>query len=144
MRASSTAYCAEIRPDVWLRRFVLATAILVALLGALAISLATVPIWVRLPALVAWIALSYCEIGALRRGWRRSCGVRLYADGSVDIRSDGGAWESAELADGSILLRRFGWLRLVAADGAPIHELVRGGCREDREWRRLHVIWRHV
>ena len=122
----------------------LASAIIVALLGALAISLATVSVWVRLPALVVWIALSYREIVALRRGWRRSCGVRLYADGRVDIRRDGAAWESAELADGSILLRRFGWLRLVASDGARIHELVRGSCREDREWRRLHVIWRHV
>ena len=144
MRASSTAYCAEIRPEACLRRFVLASAILVALLGALAICLATVTLWVRLPALVAWIGLSYREIVALRRGWRRSRGLRLYADGRVDIRRDGAAWESAELADGSILLRRFGWLRLVAADGTPIHELVRGSCREDREWRRLHVIWRHV
>ncbi len=127
-----------------MRHFVLATSVTVVLLGALAIVLATMPIWVRLPALAVWFAVSYRELKSLRRGWQHSRGIRLYATGDVEIRGDSGGWESAELADGSILLRRFGWLRLVASDGARIHELVRGSCRDDREWRRLHVIWRHV
>ena len=122
----------------------LVTAITLAVLGALAICLATVPIWARLPPLIAWLVVSCREIRALRRGWRRSCGVRFLADGDVEIRDNGGTWTPAELADGSVLLRRIGWLRLIAADGTAIHELVRGSCREDREWRRLHVIWRHV
>ena len=144
MRASSTAYFAEIRPDTGLRRVVFLSAIGFAVLGALAIGVATVPIWARIPALVAWSALSYREMQALRRGWRRSHGLRIVATGEVEVRDRHGNWALAQLADGSVLLRRFGWLRLVAADGTRIHELIRGSRRDNREWRRLHVIWRHV
>ena len=122
----------------------LVTAVALAVLGAVAIALATVSAWVRLPAFAAWAALSFFEIRRLRRGWRRAHGMRFYASGDVEVRDREGAWQAAELADGSVLLRRFGWLRLVAHDGAQIHELVRGRCREDHQWRRLHVIWRHV
>lgn len=110
----------------------------------LAIALATVPGWARLLALVAWIVFSCRELVLLRRGWRRFHGIRFLANGDVEVRSRDGSWEPAELADGSILLRRFGWLRLVADDGTGVQELVRGSRREDRDWRRLHVIWRHV
>ncbi len=119
-------------------------AFVLAVLGALAIALATVPVWARIPALAGWLALSYREIKALRSGWRRVRGVRFFATGDVEIRDRSGTWTPVELADGSILLRRLGWLRLIADDGAALHELVRGHCRADREWRRLHVIWRHV
>ena len=122
----------------------LLSAIVLAVLGALAISVATVPVWLRLPVLGLWSALSHREIKAMRHGWRRSHGVRVFATGEIEVRDREGNWALAELADGSVLLRRLGWLRLVTADGAQIHELVRGSCREDREWRRLHVIWRHV
>ena len=141
---SSTAYSADLRPDGRLRCIVLVSAVLLASLGALAIGLATVPAWVRLPALAAWLGWSWRDVGALRRGWRRAHGVRLLADGGAEVRDRSGRWAAAELAGGSMLLRRLGWLRLVTADGERIHELVSGSCREDREWRRLHVIWRHV
>ena len=126
-----------------MRCIVLATGTVAALLGVLAIGLATVPAWARFPALVFWVALSFREFVVLRRGWRRCHRVRFLANGGVEIR-DGGLWKPAGLADGSVLLRRLGWLRLVTDDGAVIHELVRGSCRADRDWRRLHVIWRHV
>ncbi len=120
------------------------TAIVLAVLGILAIGLSTVPTWVRWPASAAWIALSYREIRALRESWRHFGGARFFANGDVEIRNSSGDTTPASLADGSILLRRIGWLRLVADDGTLVHELVRGSCREDRDWRRLHVIWRHV
>ncbi len=141
---SSIAYCTEIRPEPRLRRVVLLAALVFALLGTLAIALATVPAWLRLPSLAAWIAVSRCEINALRRGWQRCDGVRFHAGGDVEVLVPGDGWRPGALADGSVLLRRFGWIRLVADDGTRIHELVRGSCREDRHWRRLHVIWRHV
>ncbi len=141
---SSTAYAAEIRPDRKLRCFVLATGLAVALLGTLAIVSATVPFWARMAALVLWVVYSWREMVALRRGWQRCHGVRFLASGDVEIRSGSGAWEQAELADGSVLLRRFGWLRFSTNDGTGVQELIRGCCRKDRDWRRLHVIWRHV
>ncbi len=144
MRASSTAYSAEIAPDSCLRRIVLVSAIALALLGATAIGVATLPAWVRLLALPGWLAMSYLEIRALRYGWERAGRLRFRASGDVEIRGRDGNWGPARLLDGSVLLRRLGWLRLIADDGVRIHELVRGSCRSDRDWRRLHVIWRHV
>ncbi len=113
-------------------------------LGALAIVLMTAPVWARLPAFAVWAVLSWRELAMLQGGWRRCHRIRLAADGNVEVRNGSGAWERAELADGSIVLRRYGWLRLEMDDGAVIHEPVRGNCRADRDWRRLHVIWRHV
>ena len=121
-----------------------ATGLSVALLGALAIVLATAPAWVRVPAFVVWVAFSCRELVVLRRGWRRCQGARFLANGDVEIRGRDGAWGRAELAGGSILLRRYGWLRLDTGGGVVVHELVRGNRRSDRDWRRLHVIWRHV
>ncbi len=141
---SSTAYAAEIRPDRKLRCFVLATGFSVALLGTLAIVFATAPGWARIPAVVVWAVFSCRELVLLRRGWQRCRGVRLLANGDVEIRSGNGAWEQARLEDGSVLLRRFGWLRLSTNDGTGVQELICGCCRGDRDWRRLHVIWRHV
>ena len=122
----------------------LATGFSVALLGTLAIVLATAPAWVRLPVLIVWVVFSCRDLVVLRRGWQRCHGVRFLASGDVEIRSGSGAWEQAELADGSVLLRRFGWLRFSTNDGTGVQELIRGCCRKDRDWRRLHVIWRHV
>ncbi len=122
----------------------LATGLLIVLLGALAIALATAPAWARLPAFLGWVAFSCRELVALRRGWRRCHGIRFLADGEVEIRNRDGPWERARLADGSVLLRRFGWLRLDTEVGTVIHEPVRGSCRRGCDWRRLHVIWRHV
>ena len=141
---SSTAYSTEIRPDRQLRCIVLATGGAVVFLGALAIVLMTAPVWGRSAAFAVWAVVSWRELVMLQRGWRCCHGIRLAADGNIEVRNGSRAWEQADLADGSILLRRYGWLRLVTDDGAVIHEPVRGNCREDRDWRRLHVIWRHV
>ncbi|MDJ0749276.1 MAG: hypothetical protein QNJ11_07315 [Woeseiaceae bacterium] len=122
----------------------LATGLLIVLLGGLAIALATASAWVRLPAFVVWVVFSCRELLALRRGWRRCHRIRILADGGVEILGQSGAWYRAGLADGSVLLRRYGWLRLDPEDGAVIHEPVRGNRRRDPDWRRLHVIWRHV
>ncbi len=140
----STAFSAEIYPEAGLRRVVWVSGIVLALVGAAAIALATIPISARLPACLAWIVFSGIELRNLLRGWRRCHGVRLEADGEIAVRDAGGNWCPARFADGCVLLRRYAWLRLVTDEGVHIRELFRGSCRRSRDWRRLHVIWRHV
>ena len=141
---SSTAYSADIYPEAGLRRVVLVSGIALAALGAAAIALATIPVAARLPACLAWGVFSVLECRNLLRGWRRCHGIRIEAGGEMKVRDACGTWRSARLANGSVLLRRYGWLRLVSDDGVHVQELLRGHCRRSRDWRRLHVIWRHV
>ena len=141
---SSTAFLAEIYPEAGLRRVVGVSGLILAALGMAAIALATVPIAVRLPACLAWGVYSGLELRSLRRGWRRCHGIRIEAGGDMEVRDACGTWRPARLANGSVLLRHYGWLRLVTLDGVHVQELLRGHCRRSRDWRRLHVIWRHV
>ena len=141
---SSTAFCAEIYPEKRLRQVVLATGMVVVVAGATAILLATVPVGVKWLAGSAWALISGLEMALRRRGWRRCDRIRFLGNGEIAVRDGSGDWANARLLDGSVLLRHFGWLRLKTCDGTTIHELVRGHCRQDRDWRRLHVIWRHI
>ncbi|MDJ0711990.1 MAG: hypothetical protein QNJ14_16495 [Woeseiaceae bacterium] len=141
---SSTEFSAEIYPETRLRHIVLITGLAVALAGAIAVLLATVPIWLKGPAFGAWTLLSWREVVARRRAWKRCSGIRFLGNGDIAVRDRAGGWAPARLDAGSLLLRRCGWLRIIADDGTGVYELVRGHCREDRDWRRLHVIWRHV
>ena len=141
---ASTAYSAELRPDFRLRRFVLTSGIVLHGIGF--VILATQP-WtpaLRLLAVTAWCLASYCELARLRRGWQRCFGIRLSACGAVAVRNRDGEWLPADLLDGCVLLRRYGWIRLRLADGSRVQELCSGERRADHDWRRLHVIWRHV
>jgi hypothetical protein len=56
----------------------------------------------------------------------------------------GQEWVSGELLSGSIVHRRFAWIRVRSNCGLLITEFLRGDARASPEWRRLQVIWRHI
>ena len=102
------------------------------------------PVAARLAGASVWCAILAMQFQALRRGWATCVAFRLHADGRVTVLGPDGEWCEGTLEADSVLLRRWGWIRLRAGSGAAFGELVRGSCRESREWRRLQVVWRHV
>lgn len=145
---SSTAFSAEIRPDPFLRRIVLASGTGLTLLGSFLILVLPVHPVLWLAGSIAWLVLAAFELRGLRRAWRICHVIRFHADGSVVVLSPGQDWRPARLLPGGILLRRAGWIRLllVSPGGKKrvLGELIRGDSRRSADWRRLQVIWRHI
>ena len=144
LRVPSTEYFAELRPDPVLCRVVAWSAAVLALLGLVACGFLALPAGGRAAAGLAWCGVAAFELQRLRRSTRDCTAFRVMADGTAAVRTNAGNWQSASLTAGSVLLRRCGWLRLRTASGRVVLQPVRGGARNNREWRRLQVIWRAV
>ena len=130
-------------PDPWLRIVVLTSGRLLAAIGVVVVLLLPLPAGVRLAGLVVWCIAVFRELGSLQRGFRHCRLLRLYADGSLAVKS-GAEWVPAKLENGSVVIANFAWLRFVSDTGIHCQELLRGDARQSNEWRRLQVIWRHV
>jgi len=145
---SSNAYLAETRPDPYLRRVVLASGALLALAGVPLIIVLPVASELRVAALLLWLALAVQELTRVRSAWHVCHALRFSADGTVVVLMPGQIWQPACLLSGGILLRKIGWIRLSVAlptgQTLVLGELLCGDSRESADWRRLHVIWRHV
>ncbi|MCG8371389.1 MAG: hypothetical protein MJA32_12860 [Proteobacteria bacterium] len=126
-----------------MRRLVLSSGAVLGIAGCLLVaSFPTGWAW-RAVASLAWCASVARELWLVHRAWQGCRKLRFSADGEVAILGAGGEWRPARLVSGGVLLSRLGWLRLQAAGGPVFAEFVRGERRRDRDWRRLHVIWRH-
>ena len=141
---SSIAYFAELKPDPLLRRVVLCTGGSLAACGLIVVAMLPWSPALLIAVGAAWASLSGWELARLRRAWSDSLGLRLAADGGAAILGNDGCWRPASILNGSVLLRRWCWVRLRAGSGSVFAEPLRGSCRKCRDWRRLQVIWRHV
>ena len=145
---SSNAYLAKISPDPYLRRIVLASGALLALAGVPLIIVLPVDPVLRAAALLLWLALAVQELSRVRAAWYLCHALRFSADGAVAVLMSGQTWQPAHLLSGGILLRKLGWIRLSVrlptGQKLVLGELLRGDSRKSADWRRLHVIWRHV
>ena len=138
------AYSAELHPEPRLRRLVLASGIMLFIAGLLLILRLPVAATYRSAIAVFWLALNAYEWFSNRRAYARFGILRIDAEGRIECRNGDGAWQAHGLRSGSIVLARFAWLRLTAADGLRYAELLYGDARESDDWRRFQVIWRHV
>jgi hypothetical protein len=141
---SSTEYFAEFRPDPCLCRVVSWSGAALAAVGLVACTFLALPPAVRIAASLSWCGLAAIELLRLHRSTRSCTAFRILGDGTAAVRARDGDWRPATLMAGSILLRRYGWLRLRTPGGRVIMQPVRGSVRDSRDWRRLQVIWRHV
>lgn len=138
------AYSAELHPEPRLRRLVLGSGIALFIVGLLLISRLPVAAAYQSAIAVIWLGICTYEWLSLRRAYARSGILRIDAEGRIECRNGDGAWRAHGLRSGSIVLARFAWLRLAAADGLRYAELLCGDARESDDWRRFQVIWRHV
>lgn len=141
---SSSTYATELVPEPCLRRLVTAMALAGYLLG-----LAIVLLWqpgatTSVLVVIAWTALTLVEWLLLTAGQKRFCRIRIDARGAVTLLDREGQWQDASLRSDSVVLARVAWLGLKPEHRPRYFELLRGNCRENEQWRRLQLIWRHV
>ncbi len=141
---SSNAFSADLRPEPALQRLALLSGVLLGIAGiAMILALPLAPAW-RAAGCAACVAACAAELGRLRNSWRCFVAVRIAHDGSAALLDRDGAWHPARLQAGSVLLRRHGWLIFTSDGGRGFAAAFRGHGREDVDWRRLQVIWRHI
>jgi hypothetical protein len=141
---SSRAYVAEIRSSPTLRRLLVASALLLALLGLLCLLLLPLaPAWVVSAALL-WLLINARQITSLRRHYITFSHMRFNAGGKVELLARGRPPAEAVILPGSVLLAGIGWIRLRIGDAASVAEPVSRETQESKQWRRLQVIWRHL
>ncbi len=141
---SSISYSAHLKPDPWLRIIVLTAGRLTFAAGMVLILTIDIAALLRGFAALLWLGCAKFELTRLQRGFSSCTAIRVHFDGRIEVRNPDGQWCSGVLMGGSLLLRKFAWLRLRPAAGPPVSELIAGNIREDHDWRRLQVIWRHV
>lgn len=140
---SSARFEAVLTPDPRLRQCVLLFSGLALLTGIVLILCMPLATHWRILLVVAWVGESYRELRALVTGAVRLRRIRLDAEGNVSGQKPDGRSEVLTLLTGSIVLSRWGWLRVRFPDGGRYGELVSGDPVKDLEWQRLQLIWRH-
>ncbi len=141
---SSNVFSAELRGDTRLRRLVQVAAAASAITGVLLLAGLPYHPSLKLLAGAAWIVLCVVEFYRMTRAWARFRAFRIGPGGDVRVLDNDACWRPARLLSGSVLLRRYGWIRLQGPDGMRYAEPLSGHCRKSAAWRRLQVIWRHV
>lgn len=141
---SSTAYSAFIDVDNGLRRLTLALALALSAIGLLLIVMMSAGVLVRGVAAATWLLVCVRDLTRFRRGYRRYRRLSIDQDRRLHLLDVDGNWRPARILPGSIVLRRYAWLRIRDDEGTVFAEPVRGRCRRDPGWRRLQVLWRHV
>ena len=139
---SSAAYEAELVPDDRIRKGLLAFACGATLTGSLLIASLPVTVPVKAALGLFWLLAGAAEVNAFRRGMSRIYRIRICSDGSVLGMDRAGATLPLGLLPGTVVLDRFGWLRLRFEDGLRYGELLTGNAAQNEQWRRLLVIWR--
>jgi hypothetical protein len=131
-----------------MRRVLAASALLAYLLGI--VTICSLPIDGRLGSLGAAVwslqgGIQWYLIASAQKRFRR---VRIHCDGAAELLDRRGDWHSAIICKECIVLSSFAWLKLKPVQGGTYCELMRGNARgnslENKQWRRLQVIWRHL
>jgi hypothetical protein len=127
-----------------MRRITIISGIVAALFGLLIILSATIAPYWRLLASAIWLVFSARELLGIVTGHKLIRRIHIDSDGSVELVTNEGEQLPAKLLAGSIVLPTLAWLRLEAHDGRRSSELIHGKNAQDKQWRHLQVIWRHL
>jgi len=98
----------------------------------------------RLAASCLWVLVNERELRVIAKGYKHYKGIRIDANGAAALLTPDGDWLPATLLPGSIVLPSLVWLRFKDHDGRHRAELIARECPENKGWRRLQVIWRHL
>lgn len=140
---SSPVYSTELRTEPLLRRIVLLTGLLFVITGLIVILMMPLAFGWRIAAGGSWVLFGLREVIIIRNAYAAYFRLRLDSAGKLELVITNGANKAATLLAGSVVLAGVAWLRIESADGLRCAELLRGNCRENKQWRRLQVIWRH-
>ncbi len=133
-----------LRPDPWLRIIVLISGRLLIAAGLVVVLTLQIEVGIRAIAALTWLLVGGRQLQQTERGFASCRAIRLLPDGQIAILDSNDQWLPGRLQSGSVVLGTLAWLRLKTYSGANHVELLRGNCRQDQQWRRLQVIWRHI
>ena len=142
MRPSSNAYSSALEPSGRGRGIVLASALLLTLLGWLPILTLPWPPGIRAALGAGWTVFGVLEYLA---GWRAVRHVEAYSlhpDDGLILRFTAGPGVAAELMPGTVVLGRLIWLRFRDGHGRVGAELIPGDPRRQADFRRALVLLR--
>jgi len=139
---SSTEFSAELRPDKRLRRLVILSGAIAAIAGFSLIMHMPTGVLLRLTLALVWLIWCSVETGVLARSWAEVSRIGINQLGEVWVTDIAGHRLSVSLLRGSIVTRRFAWLRLCFEDGRKYAEFVSGNAVEDNQWHRFQLIWK--
>lgn len=122
----------------------MATGVGALLCGALAIAVLPVAGAWQLWGTAAWMVIGGRDLWLIAAGYKQCARIRLHHDGSVQTWTVNGGCEAAVLCAGSVVTRRFAWLRIELAHARRPAVLLRRKTAQNKDWRRLQVIWRHL
>ena len=140
---SSKPYAAILSAEAGARRVVLGSAALLAVLGLAAIVLTPAPAAWRAASACLWLGCSGWRIAATRRTQRVVRRLCVDPGGHVRVLLRDGRTLEGTLAPGTVILSPAAWLA-VSAGGRRFSELFTKKRQQINDWRRLHVIRRHV
>jgi hypothetical protein len=126
------------------RNIVMGTGAAALLLGGAAFIPLPVDWAYKLPGMAAWGILGARDLWLIASGYKRCERIRVHHDGSVQVWGADGRCTPAALTAGSIVTSGLAWLRLGRSGGGQYRLLLRRKAAENKDWRRLQVIWRHL
>lgn len=114
------------------------------LFGGVAFVLLPVDGICKLFGMAAWAVLGVRDLWLIASGYKRCERIRVYHDGRVQVWAPDGRCVTATLGAGSVVTTGLAWVRIGLADGGCYRLLLRRKAAENKDWRRLQVIWRHL
>lgn len=141
---SSNIFSSELTADPKLRLIVFGTGVGAALGGIAAI--VALPLeWPSRAGLVGiWVLICGRDLWHLAAGFKHCARVRIEHSGNMFVYAPDGRIQAATIDAGSIVLQEFAWLRFRSENGRRHVELLRRKTAQDKDWRHLQVIWRHL
>ncbi len=116
---------------------------LLLLLGIVIVGHLHTAIEIRVILGAAWTADTLRELRRQMRGFARVHGMALDPQGRMIGHDALGKAQDIQILKGSVVLRRWAWLRLGFDDGLYYVEFIRRRDCRSATWRRLHLIWTH-
>lgn len=138
---SSRRFAACLKPEPFLRKFVMLAGCVALLIGIALLMRLPIPPWIRAALAAIWMTGSVWEISRLSRGAGRIREIRVGIAWAA-VLTNRGKVEPVRIMSGSFVLPRLAWLRLRLADGLIVGELLRGDPATAEQWRRLQILWR--
>ena len=127
-----------------MRQIVIASSWAAMLTGLIVIISLPIDGWIRAAGISIWLIAMGAELRVISSAHKRFRRIRMHSDGQVELQDNEGHWQTATIANGSVVTQKLAWMRLKPATGARYHELLRRNALESEQWRRLQVIWRHL
>lgn len=94
--------------------------------------------------MLAWALLLGRDLWRIAAGFSHCARIRVEPGGTLLVYDADECCSLATLQPGSIVLGRAAWLRFQDSDGRRHVELLRRKTVQNKDWRRLQVIWRHL